>query len=91
MFLSNFTLPLCRFGVPAKDLPHPDVDWQAFYGQIYALNEKESMVWSSVTKAPAKWINMKNLSTCYGPVGFKDSRNNSAPSKGGGDACCSIA
>ena len=76
----NFTPPLHRFGVPAKDLPHPDVDWQAFYDQIYALNEKTPMVWSSVTKAPAKWINMVYLTSIYGPPSGKNDKA----------ACCVI-
>lgn len=80
-----------RFGIPAKDLPHPDVDWKEFYDQIYALNEKEPMVWSSTTKGPARWINMKNLIACYGPAGFKDSRNISDPSGAQKGACCTIA
>lgn len=60
-----------RFGVRAQDLPHPDVDWNAFHAQISQLNDKEPLVWSSVTKAPAKWINMNHLTACYGPKAAK--------------------
>ena len=88
MFVSNFTSLLCRFGVPAKDLPHPDVDWQAFYDQIYALNEKTPMVWSSATKAPARWINMVYLTSIYGPLAERTSIY-SPPSERKA-ACCII-
>jgi hypothetical protein len=60
-----------RFGVPAQDLPHPDVDWNAFHSRISQLNDKEPLVWSSVTKAPAKWINMNHLAAVYGPKAAK--------------------
>ena len=58
-----------RFGVRPQDLPHPDVSFRDFRDQISALNDKEPLVWSSDTKAPAKWIDMAKLTAKYGPVG----------------------
>ena len=58
-----------RFGVRPQDLPHPDVSFRDFRDQISALNDKEPLVWSPVTKAPAKWIDMAKLTAKYGPVG----------------------
>ena len=34
------------------------------------MNDKEPLVWSPVTKAPAKWIDMAKLTSRYGPAGF---------------------
>ena len=59
-----------RFGVRAQDLPHPDVSFRDFRDQISSLNDKEPLVWSSDTKAQAKWIDMAKLTARYGPVGF---------------------
>ena len=60
----SFCLP--RFGVRSQDLPHPEAEWPAFSAAVSALNDKEPMVWSSVTKNPAKWINMQKLTAAYG-------------------------
>ena len=73
-----------------QDLPHPDADWSAFSAAVSSLNDKEPMVWSSATMAPAKWINMSILSATYGPN--KRLKNNEK--NGGtdiGDACCTVA
>ena len=59
-----------RFGVRPQDLPHPDVSFRDFRDQISALNDKEPLVWSSDTKAQAKWIDMAKLTARYGPAGF---------------------
>ena len=56
-----------RFGVKAQDLPHPGVSFNDFRDQISAMNDKEPLVWSPVTKAPAKWIDIAKLSALYGP------------------------
>lgn len=56
-----------RFGVKAQDLPHPDVNFNEFRDQISAMNDKEPLVWSPVTKAPAKWIDIAQLTALYGP------------------------
>ena len=58
-----------RFGVKAQDLPHPDVSFKEFRDQISALNDKEPLTWSPVTKAPAKWIDVAKLTALYGPEG----------------------
>ena len=58
-----------RFGVRPQDLPHPDVSFREFRDQLSALNDKEALVWSSETKAPAKWIDVAKLTARYGPPG----------------------
>jgi hypothetical protein len=58
-----------RFGVKAQELPHPDVNWKGFRDQISSLNDKEPLIWSPETRAPAKWIDMKRLVEAYGPKG----------------------
>ena len=68
LIVSNTTIN--RFGVKAQDLPHPDVSFRDFHNQISAMNDKEPLVWSPLTKAPAKWIDMAKLTARYGPVGF---------------------
>lgn len=97
-FLTIFFDLVCgRFGVRAQDLPHPEVDWTAFHDRISELNDKEPMIWSPVTKVPAKWINMKQLTATFAPAKTKGKDSSKgvdlATSKGVdlGDSCCIIA
>ena len=81
---------LRRFGVKSSELPQPETEWQAFSAAVSALNDKEPLVWSPMTKVPAKWINMKKLNEIYGSKGKTDTTSKS----GGtdiGDACCILA
>jgi hypothetical protein len=83
--------------VRAQDLPQPEVDWNAFHDRISQLNDKEPMVWSPVTKAPAKWIDMKQLTATFAPAKFKNKKSSSgidlATSSGVdlADSCCVVA
>jgi hypothetical protein len=73
-FISEYNLIISlimidRFGVKVQDLPHPDVSFREFRDHISALNDKEPLTWSPVTKAPAKWIDVAKLTARYGPPG----------------------
>jgi hypothetical protein len=60
---------LCRFGVPVQNLQHPEAEWEKFVIQINDLNDAEPMIWSPQTQVLAKWIDMKQLTTMYAPLG----------------------
>lgn len=86
-----------RFGVRVQDLPHPEVDWNAFYARISELNDKEPLTWSTVTKAPAQWINMKSLTNTFAPHRSQNKKDSGgidlATSRGVdlADSCCTVA
>lgn len=97
-FRINLFYTVCdRFGVRAQDLPQPEVDWNAFHDRISQLNDKEPMVWSPVTKALAKWINMKLLTATFAPAKIRNKSSSSgidlATSRGVdlADSCCLVA
>ena len=73
----------------SQDLPHPEAEWPAFYSAVSALNDKEPLVWSSVTKNPAKWINMQKLTNYYAPKGSKGGGGGGGTDLG--QACCIVA
>ena len=79
-----------RFGIKSSELPQPELEWKAFSAAIAALNEKEPLVWSPISKNLEKWINIKKLNDTYG----SSSKSNSKSKSGGtdiGDACCIVA
>ena len=91
------SLPPCRckciflrFGVKSSELPQPETEWKAFSAAIAALNEKEPLVWSPISKNLERWINIKKMNETYG----SSSKSNSKSNSGGtdiGDACCIVA
>lgn len=48
---------------------HPEAEWVQFVTQINDLNDAEPQIWSPQTQELAKWIDMKQLTTMYAPIG----------------------
>ena len=74
----------------SSELPQPETEWKAFSAAIAALNEKEPLVWSPISKNPERWINIKKMNEIYGSSSKSTPQSNS----GGtdlGDMCCVIA
>ena len=55
------------FGVPARELPEPALDWVAFSQRVHDLNNSTPMVWNPITKRMSKWVDMAALTRAYGP------------------------
>jgi hypothetical protein len=87
------------FGVNSQDLPHPEADWAQFAQSLSILNDKEPLVWNSLTQQPCKWIDMNKLTAAYGVLP-KVTKAQVNPAKGShtggkgtdlGAGCCTIA
>ena len=59
---------LCGSG-NVRDLPHPDVDWNAFVQEIKNNSPEERWIYDPIDEKAATWIDLKALTKMYNPNG----------------------
>jgi hypothetical protein len=54
----------------ARDFPHPDEDWDSFYGELktrLAPNNSGSGTWNPLLRKYSPWIDLAKLRAAYNP------------------------
>jgi hypothetical protein len=68
---SEQMLQVCEvlFDVPARSMPHPEVEFPAFIKMVRELDEKIPRVWSPSTQSLRNWVEPALLKRCYDKSG----------------------